>query len=170
MKKKIFMSMSFLGALGVTYLISGLHPVTTRAGEGKGMQQEKKEISHQGINLPIRRITKEMENRVTNMIEGVLDGNFEYVRDEAAGLTVQGKKILDNFFPRGQWFMQVEVLNPAETKERRDDFNGYINRMDAQIKEIQKAADSNDEEATLSAITELIKKSCFECHRKYRSK
>jgi hypothetical protein len=108
-----------------------------------------------------------MEIRVTNMIEGILEGNLDYVKQEAGALPELGKKILDNFFPRGQWFMQAEVLNPEETKKRRAVFTDYVNKMDVQVKEIQKAADSKDEGVTLSAVTDLIQKTCLECHKLY---
>lgn len=35
------------------------------------------------------------------------------------------------------------------------------------LKEIQKAADSKDVGATLSAVTDLIQKTCLECHKLY---
>lgn len=145
MKKGIFLGFGLAGIVGLTNMV--FHSVTM-AEEGKQVR----------VNLPIKRLTSEMENRVTNMIEGILEGNLDYVKQEAGALPDLGKKILDNFFPRGQWFMQAEVLNPEETKKRREVFTSYMNKMDAQVKEIQKTADSNDEGATLSAVTDLIKK------------
>ncbi|KXK25006.1 MAG: hypothetical protein UZ01_03643 [Candidatus Brocadia sinica] len=154
MKKGIFLGFGLAGIVGLTNMV--FHSVTM-AEEGKQVR----------VNLPIKRLTSEMENRVTNMIEGILEGNLDYVKQEAGALPDLGKKILDNFFPRGQWFMQAEVLNPEETKKRREVFTSYMNKMDAQVKEIQKTADSNDEGATLSAVTDLIKKTCLECHKQY---
>lgn len=154
MKKGILLGFGLAGIVGLTDMV--FHSVTM-AEEGKQVR----------VNLPIKRLTSEMENRVTNMIEGILEGNLDYVKQEAGALPDLGKKILDNFFPRGQWFMQAEVLNPEETKKRREVFTSYMNKMDAQVKEIQKAADSNDEGATLSAVTDLIKKTCLECHKQY---
>lgn len=154
MKKGILLGFGLAGIVGLTNMV--FHSVTM-AEEGKQVR----------VNLPIKRLTSEMENRVTNMIEGILEGNLDYVKQEAGALPDLGKKILDNFFPRGKWFMQAEVLNPEETKKRREVFTSYMNKMDAQVKEIQKAADSNDEGATLSAVTDLIKKTCLECHKQY---
>lgn len=154
MKRGIFVGFGLAAIMGLANV--GFHSVTM-AEEGKQVR----------VNLPIKRLTSEMENRVTNMIEGILEGNLDYVKQEAGALPDLGKKILDNFFPRGQWFMQAEVLNPEETKKRREVFTSYMNKMDAQVKEIQKAADSNDEGATLSAVTDLIKKTCLECHKQY---
>lgn len=154
MKKGILLGFGLAGIVGLTNMV--FHSVTM-AEEGKQVR----------VNLPIKRLTSEMENRVTNMIEGILEGNLDYVKQEAGALPDLGKKILDNFFPRGQWFMQAEVLNPEETKKRREVFTSYMNKMDAQVKEIQKTADSNDEGATLSAVTDLIKKTCLECHKQY---
>jgi cytochrome c556 len=168
MKRNISLILGLSGLIGIVVAANGFcfSQTATAAGE---TQVAEKEVKHASVTLPIRRITREMENQVTNMIEGVLEGNFDYVKEAANGLSALGKKILDNFFPRGQWFGQVEAMNPAETKKRREDFNGFVNTMDSQIKEIQKAAESNDEEATLHAITNLVKKTCFECHKKYRS-
>lgn len=154
MKRSIFLGFGLAGIVG---LMNGVYHSPTLAEEGKQVR----------VNLPIKRLTSEMENRVTNMIEGILEGNLDYVKQEAGALPDLGKKILDNFFPRGQWFMQAEVLNPEETKKRREVFTSYMNKMDAQVKEIQKTADSNDEGATLSAVTDLIKKTCLECHKQY---
>jgi cytochrome c556 len=154
MKRRIFLGFGLAGIMGLANM--GFHSVTM-AEEGKQVR----------VNLPIKRLTSEMENRVTNMIEGILEGNLDYVKQEAGALPELGKKIIDNFFPRGQWFMQAEALNPDETKKRREIFTSYMNKMDAQVKEIQKAADSNDEGATLNAVTDLVKKTCLECHKLY---
>ncbi|MEP9409852.1 MAG: cytochrome c [Candidatus Brocadia sp.] len=154
MKRGIFLGFGLAGIVG---LMNGVYHSPTLAEEGK---QER-------VNLPIKRLTSEMENRVTNMIEGILEGNLDYTKQEAGALPDLGKKILDNFFPRGQWFMVAEALNPEETKKRREVFTAYMNKMDAQVKEIQKAADSNDEVATLNAVADLIKKTCIECHKLY---
>lgn len=154
MKRSIFLCFGLAGIVGLTGIVS---PSTALAEEGKQAR----------VNLPIKRLTSEMENRVTNMIEGILEGNLDYVKQEAGGLPELGKKILDNFFPRGQWFMVAEALNPEETKKRREVFTAYMSKMDAQVKEIQKAADSNDEVATLNAVTDMIKKTCLECHKLY---
>jgi cytochrome c556 len=154
MKRSIILGFGLAGIVGLASVVS---PSPTLAEEGKQVS----------VNLPIKRITREMENRVTNMIEGILEGNLDYVKQEAGALPELGKKILDNFFPRGQWFMQAEVLNPEETKKRRAVFTDYVNKMDVQVKEIQKAADSKDEGVTLSAVTDLIQKTCLECHKLY---
>ncbi len=154
MKRGIFLGFGLAAIMGLANMV--FHSVTM-AEEGKQVR----------VNLPIKRLTSEMENRVTNMIEGILEGNLDYVKQEAGALPDLGKKILDNFFPRGQWFMQAEALNPEETKKRREVFTSYMNKMDAHVKEIQKAADSNDEGATLSAVTDLIQKTCLECHKLY---
>lgn len=154
MKRSIILGFGLAGIVGLASVVS---PSPTLAEEGKQVS----------VNLPIKRITREMENRVTNMIEGILEGNLDYVKQEAGALPELGKKILDNFFPRGQWFMQAEVLNPEETKKRRAVFTDYVNKMDVQVKEIQKAADSKDEGATLRAVTDLIQKTCLECHKLY---
>ena len=154
MKRSIILGFGLAGIVGLASVVS---PSPTLAEEGKQVS----------VNLPIKRITREMENRVTNMIEGILEGNLDYVKQEAGALPELGKKILDNFFPRNQWFMQAEVLNPEETKKRRAVFTDYVNKMDVQVKEIQKAADSKDEGATLSAVTDLIQKTCLECHKLY---
>ncbi|MGQ3685814.1 MAG: cytochrome c [Candidatus Loosdrechtia sp.] len=154
MKRSIFLGFGLAGIVGLTGVVS---PSLTLAEEGKQWH----------VNLPIKRLTREMEHRVTNMIGGVLEGNLDYVKQEAGTIPDLGKKILENFFPRGQWFMVAEALNPEETKKRREVFTTYINKMDEQVKEIQKAADSNNEEATLSAITVLIEKTCLECHKLY---
>lgn len=42
-----------------------------------------------------------------------------------------------------------------------------MNKMHEQVKEIQKAADSNDGGATLCAVTDLVKKTSIECHKLY---
>ena len=154
MKRSIILGFGLAGIVGLASVVS---PSPTLAEEGKQVS----------VNLPIKRITREMENRVTNMIEGILEGNLDYVKQEAGALPELGKKILDNFFPRGQWFMQEEVLKPEETKKRRAVFTDYVNKMDVQVKEIQKAADSKDEGATLRAVTDLIQKTCLECHKLY---
>ncbi|MCF6156299.1 MAG: hypothetical protein E3K36_13880 [Candidatus Brocadia sp.] len=153
MKRIIFLG---IGLAGIVGLMNGVYHSPSLAEEKQAR-----------VNLPIKRLTSEMENRVTNMIEGILEGNLNYVKQEAGALPDLGKKILDNFFPRGQWFMMAEALNPEETKKRRAVFTDYINKMDAHVKEIQKAADSNDEGATLTAVTDLVQKTCIECHKLY---
>jgi cytochrome c556 len=53
-------------------------------------------------------------------------------------------------------------------KKLKEEFSAYMRRIDSGIQEIQKAADSNDTEATFQAYSGLLTKACFECHRRLR--
>lgn len=60
MKRGIFLCFGLVGIVG---LMNGVYYSSTLAEEGNQAR----------VNFPVTRLTNEMENRVTNMIEGVLE-------------------------------------------------------------------------------------------------
>ena len=117
----------------------------------------------------------EIEKRMYNILEGILVGNFTYVKQEAAAVSQTASQINENFFPRNPdidaWYRRSKDLDPSNVeaiKKLKEEFGSYMRRIDAGVQEIQKAADTNDAEATFSAFSGLLTKACFECHRRLR--
>lgn len=180
--KKIKVSgVIFAGILGISGLLSILGHSPLCAGEGQMLYsrefEKALESGHKGVGLPIRMMMIQIKNRADNILDGILEGNYKYVKQEADAVAEVGTKIINTYFPHSldieAWAENPETshLEPEtleKFKELRDDFRSYFRRVESAVQEIKKAADTYDEEATFSAFGEMIKKTCFECHRRYR--
>ncbi|HHT9107441.1 MAG TPA: cytochrome c [Candidatus Wunengus sp. YC63] len=169
MKTVIGLSLSLLvaGLVGLTNM------VCTKAFAGEERASAVHE--HENIKLPTKRLMVEIEKRMYNILEGILVGNFKYVKQEAAAVTEKANQINENFFPRNPeidaWYKRSKDLDPSNIeaiKKLKEEFNAYMRRIDAGVQEIQKAADTGDTEATFQAYSGLLTKACFECHRRLR--
>jgi cytochrome c556 len=163
--------------LGLSLLIAGLvgstNAVCTKAFAGEERASAVHE--HEDVKLPTKRLMVEIEKRMYNILEGILVGNFKYVKQEAAAVMEKANQINENFFPRNPeidaWYKRSKDLDPSNIeaiKKLKEEFNAYMRRIDAGVHEIQKAADTGDTEATFEAYSGLLTKACFECHRKLR--
>jgi len=165
-------------ALFLSIIMSGIAGSASIVCSSTRVFAEERQIiahEHEKVTLPTKRLMIEMEKRVYNILEGILVGNFKYVKQESNAVVEEANKINENFFPRNPdidaWYRRSKDLDPSNIeaiKKLKEDFNSYMRRIAAAVQEIQKAADANDQEATLSAFTGLIKNSCFECHRRLR--
>ncbi len=167
-KRRIFVYVVLSSLVGVSWLVHKMYSPGIHTSEGQIITPEQKEDRRRKTNLPTEIFNREVENTVVNMLEGILEGNFDYVVEKASDVSGQGEKILDNYFLQGHWHAWLKALNIEEMTKVKEVFTGYMNNMDAQIKEILGAAHTKDEEATLNAVTNMIKTTCFDCHRKYR--
>lgn len=171
MKRAMVFSMSLLGLAGLVGLTNVVNTSTVLAAEEKAIIAHE----HEKVTLPTKRLMIEIEKRMYNMLEGILVGNFKYVKQEASAVAAEGKKIEENFFPRNPdvdaWYRRSKDLDPSNVeaiKKLKEEFSSYMRRIDSGVQEIQKAADSNDAEATFQAYSGLLTKACFECHRRLR--
>ena len=169
MKTVISLSLSLL----VAGLVGSTNVVCTKAFAGEERASAVQE--HEKVTLPTKRLMREIEKKMYNILEGILVGNFKYVKQEAAAVTEKAKQINENFFPRNPdidaWYKRSKDLDPSNIeaiKKLKEEFNSYMRRIDAGVQEIQKAADTGDTEATFQAYSGLLTKACFECHRRLR--
>lgn len=171
MKKELLLSIIFAGTTGVVGAANMICTSTVLAAEERAVAAHE----HEKVTLPTKRLMIEMEKRTYNILEGILIGNYKCVSNEANAIMVEANKINENFFPRNPeidaWYKRSKDLDPKNIEaitKLKEEFNVYMRRIEEAVKEIQKAADANDQEGTLSAFTGLIKNSCFECHKKMR--
>lgn len=169
MKRSFVLSMSLSGVIG----LCGVGSISSSAFAG----EERASIAHQheNVTLPTKRLMVEFEKRTYNILEGILIGNFKSVKQEAGAISEAGNKVLENFFPRNPdidaWYKRSKDLDPSNIeaiKKLKEEFSSYLRRVDAGVQEIQKAADTNDTEATYAAFSGLLTNACFECHRRMR--
>ncbi|MDN3513237.1 MAG: cytochrome c [Candidatus Brocadia sp.] len=167
MRNTLFLSFIISGIVVSTGVV---HSPVTLAGERQSVAHE-----HDKVTLPTKRLMIAMEEHVYNILEGILVGNFECAKQEANAVLAEANRINENFFPRNPeidaWYMRSKDLDPKNIEaitKLKEEFNGYTRRIAAAVQEIQKAADAKDQEGTLAAFTDLIKNSCFECHRRIR--
>lgn len=171
MKMELLSSIILAGTTGVAGVASTVYTTTVLAAEERAVAAH----DHEKVKLPTKRLMVEMEKRTYNILEGILIGNYKQVSNEANAILSEANKINENFFPRNPeidaWYRRSQDLDPKNIEaitKLKEEFNGYVKRIDAAVKEIQKAAEANDQEGTLNAFTGLIKNSCFECHRRLR--
>lgn len=171
MKRVMVFGVSLLGLAGLAGSANVVYTSTVLAAEEKATVAHE----HEKVTLPTKRLMIEIEKRMYNMLEGILVGNFKYVKQEASAVSAEAKKIEENFFPRNPdidaWYRRSKDLDPSNVeaiKKLKEEFNAYMRRIDSGVQEIQKAADSNDAEATFQAYSGLLTKACFECHRRLR--
>jgi cytochrome c556 len=175
MRSIVVLSVIISGVLGLVGSVSTVYSSTVFAGEGQPITHAHEGGTHEDIKLPTKRLMIEIEKRVSNMLEGILVGNFKYVKQEAAAVAAKASEINENFFPKNpaidHWYMRSKDLDPKNIEaitKLKEEFNVYMKRIDAGVQEIQKAADAKDTEATYQAFSGLLTKACFECHRKQR--
>lgn len=171
MKRPMVFSMGLLGLAGFVGSANMVFISPVIAAEERATVAHE----HEKITLPTKRLMIEIEKRMYNMLEGILVGNFKYVKQEASAVSMESKKILENFFPRNpdidHWYMRSKDLDPKNIEaitKLKEEFSSYMRRIDSGVQEIQKAADAGDTEATFQAYSGLLTKACFECHRRLR--
>ena len=175
MRSTLFLSIIISGTVGFVGSINAVYSTKVFAGEGQIITHAHEGGAHEDVKLPTKRLMIEIEKRVYNMLEGILVGNFPYVKQEAAAVKAKASEINENFFPRNPeidaWYKRSKDLDPKNIEaitKLKEEFNVYMKRIDAGVQEIQKAADAKDTEATYQAFSGLLTKACFECHRKQR--
>ena len=171
MKRALVLSVVLSGTLGLVVAASTIYTSPVLAAEERAVVAHE----HEKVTLPTKRLMIEIEKRVYNILEGILVGNFKYVKQEAAAVAEKANQINENFFPRNpeidHWYMRSKDLDPKNIEaitKLKEEFNIYAKRLNSSVQEIQKAADANDTEAAYNAFSGLLTKACFECHRKMR--
>lgn len=168
MKRSVFLIACLVGVS-----MAGLiNTVYTRAASAA----EEKVISHEKVTEPTKVLMNDIANRMDNILNGILAGSFKYVAQEAGAIVDQSYMISETFFPveakENEWFKRAKI-DPND-KERitklRDEFNGYLKGIASSALEIQKAAKTQDQKTTFKAFTNMIEKTCFECHEEIRDK
>ncbi|GAN33531.1 MAG: hypothetical protein DYG83_09655 [Candidatus Brocadia sp. AMX2] len=175
MRRKLSLNIVLSGLVGLAGAVGAVYPTKVFAGEGQPIAHAHEGGTHEDIKLPTKRLMIEIEKRMYNMLEGILVGNFPYVKQEAAAVAAKAGEINENFFPKNpaidHWYMRSKDLDPKNIEaitKLKEEFNTYMKRIDSSVKEIQKAADAKDTEAAYAAFSGLVTKACFECHRKQR--
>ncbi len=137
---------------------------------------EEKVVSHEGVMLPTKVLMHEIEKRMSNILEGTLASSFKYVSQEAGAIVDESYKINETFFPvdpkENKWFKRAKI-DPNDSEritKLKEEFNVYLKEIASSALEIQKAAKSNDQKATFKAFTNMVEKTCFECHEEIRDK
>ena len=137
---------------------------------------EEKVVSHEGVMLPTRMLMHEIAKRMSNILEGTLASSFKYVAQEAGAIVDESYKINEVFFPvdpkENKWFKRAKI-DPNDSEKitkLKEGFNVYLKDITSSALEIQKAAKSNDQKATFKAFTNMVEKTCFECHEEIRDK
>lgn len=159
------------GLLGIS--MAGL---TYNFSLGTAIAAEEKAISHEGVILPTRMLMHEIAKRMSNILEGTLASSFKYVAQEAGAIVDESYKINEVFFPvdpkENKWFQRAKIdpNDSAKITKLKEGFNVYLKDITSSALEIQKAAKSGDQKATFKAFTNMVEKTCFECHAEIRDK
>lgn len=155
--------LSFFGLTGILGFVCSNHLV---AGEGQIITHEHSAEKHAALNLPIRRFTRDLEQSVNNVLNGILEGDFVFVKQEADHIATKSKNIYVSFFENANRFRKVEE-NPARDQQKKD-FAMYVDEINKQVEALKKASDSQNAEQALAAMVGLLKNGCVSCHTKYR--
>jgi len=168
MKRLRFLSVGLMG-LSLAGLISVVNPINV-------ILAEEKVVIHEHVDEPTQLLMNEIAKRVDNILDGILVGSFKYVAQEAGAVVDQSYKISATFFPvdpkENKWFKRAKIdPNDSEKITRlKEEFDGYLKGIAASALEVQKAAASNDQEATFKSFIKMVEKTCFECHKNLRDK
>ncbi len=183
MKRILSLSIGILGLVGLAGSASIICSPSSalaekgKMGEGQMLYQDYKSMLHKDIKLPLRNMALEIGERVDKLLDAILQNNFEAVKQNATAVSEKGHQIINTYFPQSldieayKTHPETSHLKPEvleEFKNLREDFLGYFQKIDASLQEIQKAADSKDSEAAFDAFSNLLKKTCIECHQKMR--
>src|SRR3990170_587814 len=166
MKRLRFLSVGLMG-LSLAGLISVVNPINV-------ILAEEKVVIHEHVDEPTQLLMNEIAKRVDNILDGILVGSFKYVAQEAGAVVDQSYKISATFFPvdpkENKWFKRAKIdPNDSEKITRlKEEFDGYLKGIAASALEIQKAAKANNQQETFKSFTNMIEKTCFECHKTAR--
>ncbi|MCF6157225.1 MAG: hypothetical protein E3K32_01330 [wastewater metagenome] len=168
MIQKGFLKNSFLG-LCVVGLMSVVNPCAVPANE-------EMIPGHEKVMEPTKVLMNEIAKHIDNMLNGLLVGNFKYVGQEASEIVNKSYKINETFFPtdpkENTWFERAKI-DPGDSKKvekLKEEFNVYLKRIASSALEVQNAAKSYDERTTFKAFTNMVEKTCFDCHAEMRDK
>lgn len=168
--------MKRLRVLGVSLVGLGLAGLVSVVAPGSVILAEEKEVTHERVAEPTQVLMNEIAKRVNNILDGILAGSFKYVAQEAGAVVDQSYKINATFFPvdpkENKWFKRAKIdPNDSEKITRlKEEFNVYLKGIAASALEVQKAAASNNQEATFKSFINMVEKTCFECHNNLRDK
>ncbi len=162
--KFLIISLSVLVVTGVTNISQ---PHLIRAADEKVTE-------HTDVIEPTKVLMKEIEQRLGNMLNGILAGNLKYVANEAGSLVDQSYQINETFFPldprQNKWFKRAGIKSDDSEKitNLKEEFDVYKNGIIYNALRVRKTALSGDREATFKAFTGMIEQTCFDCHRTNR--
>ena len=166
MRRRRLLSVSLMGLS-----LAGLISVVTPA---KVILAEEKKVTHEKVIEPTQVLMNDIAKRMNNVLDGILAGNFKYVAQESGSIVDQSYKINETFFPvdpkENKWFKKAKI-DPNDSEKitkLKEEFNVYLKGITSSALEIQKAAKSNNPEATLKSFMNMIEKTCFECHKDLR--
>lgn len=164
-----------------TFLIAGLFGIgmvglTQSMNVRTVIADEETAVSHEGVMLPTRTLMHEIAKRMSNILEGTLAGSFKYVSQEAGAIVDESYKINEVFFSvdpkENKWFKRAKIdpSNSQKITKLKEEFDTYLRGIASSALEIKKAADSNNQKTTFKAFTNMVEKTCFECHESLRDK
>ena len=166
MKRLRFLSVSLMGL--------SLVGLTTLINPAKVILAEEKVVTHEHVDEPTQVLMNEIAKRVNNILDGILAGSFKYVAQEAGAIVDQSYKIHATFFPvdpkENKWFKRAKI-DPNDSEKitkLKEEFDAYLKGIASTALEIQKAAKANNQQETFKSFTNMIEKTCFECHKTAR--
>ncbi len=167
MRRALLLITLLLGLIGFVGLVNIGHSIKACAGEKQTTEHEV---------IPTEVLMKGLATRAQNLFEGIMEGDFKVIKQEATGIQEESRKIEEYFFPVhpaiDAWLRRSKALDPTipEAVEKlKSHFGIYIRRLIRSADEIQTASDSKDVEAAFTAYMSMAK-ACFECHNRYSSK
>ncbi|MDR4509545.1 MAG: cytochrome c [Candidatus Brocadiaceae bacterium] len=160
--------LSFFGLIGILCFACSYHTFAAAGQEGTGqiVAHEQEHGAHAGMDVATRKFMGELEHCVNNLLNGILEGNFDHIQDEADHIARKANSLSWSFFENANRFRAVEANR--ERSKQKDIFSNYVDGVNKQIGALKKAAASQDTNQTLAAFNELLKSSCIDCHTKYR--
>ncbi|MCF6147583.1 MAG: hypothetical protein E3K37_02885 [Candidatus Kuenenia sp.] len=133
-----------------------------------------KAAEHEEVIEPTKKLMREIEDRLNNMLTGILENNLKYVANEAGAVVDQSYRINQLFFDFNMegntWFTRagIDPDDAAKVTKLKEEFTMYQSGIAEKALNVRKMALSGSQEDTLRALTDMIETSCFECHRKHR--
>ncbi|MDR4508912.1 MAG: cytochrome c [Candidatus Brocadiaceae bacterium] len=129
---------------------------------------------HDDVAEPTQALMGEIEQRLGNMLGGILSGNLKYVANEAGFLMDRSYTINEIFFPSdpktNEWFKRAGI-DPEDSQKiiaLKENFDMFRSGILYKASKVRQSALSGDQEATFKAFNNMIEETCFDCHRKYR--
>ena len=168
MKRLRFLSVGLMG-LSLAGLISVVNPTNV-------ILAAEKVVTHEHVDEPTQVLMNEIAKHLNNILDGTLASSFKYVAQEAGAIVDQSYKINETFFSlepkENKWFKRAKI-DPNDSEKitkLKEEFDVYLKGIITSALEIQKAAKTKDQKATFKALTNMVEKTCFECHEEIRAK
>lgn len=165
-KRKRLISLIFIFCF-----VSLIVPTLFKAATVTGKEAIKKH--HKEKHAPIRSLMFIISSHTTNILDALMMGDFESVRNEAKIVIDKSENLKQSFFPGGnvgKWIenTSIDANDPKMVKAVKKDIEKYASKVTESANKIIDASMKHNIVETYDNFDAMLREACFNCHDTYR--